>query len=630
MHRRSRVIPSAWAGRVGLGWAVLAAVVVSLVLGTVYWQRDRIPIRWRLGAIAWLKGISIDHTVQIQTPDGVKLAASVYLPPGERKNLPTVLIRLPYGKTAHKGALNGASVFSRAGFAVVVVDVRGKFGSTGEFTPWKNATADGVAVLDWIAKQPWSNGKVGTFGCSALGELQYALARARHPAHAAMIPIGAGGALGALDGRYEYFGVFEGGVFQLATGFGWFLENGAKDPHASAPPDINIPETLKGLPVADLVSRVRPAPNGYTDFLTTPLGHPDWQAFDYIGDADRWSIPTLDVNTWGDQTVAATLAVAEHARRTAPAGRPLRHHVVIAAGNHCDHFESDTGEFGDLNVSNASRPYDQWFIQWFNHWLRGAPDALADLPVYQFFVIGENRWLESDRWPPAQSAVSRWYLGSAGKANSVRGNGSLSPQPRADSAERDEYLYSPDDPVPSRGGPVCCTGNKRIKSGPVDQRDVEGRDDVLVFTSAPLDQPMRIAGPLRAKLTISSSAPDTDFVARLADVRPDGTSINIQEGALRARYRDSVTAPKPMQPGQTYELSVDMRSIAYLLPRGHRLRLHVTSSSFPRLERNLNTGGDNATDSKGVPATNRVYHGPAGRSYVELPLLPVPAIDTRG
>ena len=606
-------------GALWLGLSLAAAASLALL----FFFRNSIPAHYSIALRAVLAGVSVNHEVRIAAADGVPLATSVYRPADSVGRVPTVLIRVPYNRKRYDEALYFASFFFRRGYAVVVQDVRGTFGSGGLLAPWRGATADGVATLDWIVAQPWSNGKVGSFGCSALGELQFALARANHPAHAAMIPSGAGGAIGSAMGSYEYFSAFEGGVFQLATLFGWFLQHGPADPATPPTGRLDIAQALRGLPVIDLVRRARPGDYAYEEYLRTPLTDPHWKTLDYVANDDRLSVPALVINTWGDQTVSATLALAEMARRQAqPAG--FEQHVVIAPGNHCEHGNvMRTERFGDLVVKNVKQPYDDWYLRWFGARLKGEGQGLSDLPPYLFYVIGEDRWLTAASWPPEQTKAQRWHLGGGGRANSRAGDGTLATQPAA-AAAFDEYRYDPADPVPSRGGPVCCTGDPASRSGPVDQHDVEVRPDVLVYTSAPLTKPLRIAGPLKARLTVSSDAPDTDFVARLVDVWPDGRAINIQEGALRARWRDGFAAPRLMQPGQPYTLDVNMRDIAWLLPAGHRLRLQVTSSSFPRLERNLNTGGRNYDETVGRVAVNRLHHGGSQLSYVEVPVLDVP------
>jgi putative CocE/NonD family hydrolase len=576
-------------------------------------------------------GYRVERDVRIRMPDGVRLAASLYLPRRSDDKLATVLVRLPYGRLEYGEGLNAAEYFARRGYAVLVEDLRGTHGSEGEFVPYAHGTSDGAATLDWIVAQPWSNGRVGTFGCSALGETQYVLARARHPALRAMIPLGAGGAIGAAAGRASYFGVFEGGVFELASGFGWFVEHGAKSPEAAPMRPFDIAAALRELPVADLVQRHRPGPNSYEEFLRRPLGDPSWRTLGYLDDTDLPTAPTLEITTWGDQTLGDTLAFnASLPAKFAAAGMaPPERHLVIAPGTHCHNEEAGRdGRFGELAVRGAEQPYFEWYERWFDRWLRDRGEGLAGLPPVLYYVLGEHRWRSASSWPPPEARVERWYLDGAGHANGAQGDGALVPAPPARTAA-DEFVYDPRDPVPARGGPVCCTGNPADRAGPLDQREIEARADVLVYTSPVLQAPLRIAGPLRAVLQVASSAVDTDFVARLVDVGPDGRAIGLQEGALRARYRAGFDRPAPLVPGEAVTLSVDMRAIACLLPAGHRLRLDITSSSFPRLERNLNVGGDNARETKAVPARNRVLHGGEKLSWIELPLLPALAGETR-
>lgn len=608
-----------------LAWLGVTGVMLMLVAGILLWRhRDQIPesVHVPLRALWW--GVRINDDVRIDAADGTGLKATLFRPRNVNGVLPTIFVRMPYDRRASADGLGYALFFARHGYAVLVQDVRGTYGSEGnDFVPWRHATSDGVASLDWIVDQPWSNGKVGTFGCSALGELQFSLARANHPAHTAMIASGAGGGIGSAGDRYGYFGLFEGGVFQLASGFGWFAEHGNKDRDAPPLSPFDRASALRMLPLRDMLKRVRPGANAFEDFVSMPLADPHWDELDYVSSTDRLDTPALLINTWGDQTVADTLALARLAKKSAARDTPLRQHVILAPGDHCSHEQmSDHSPmpWGDISVSNAGRPYSDWYLRWFDYWLRDRGNGLSALPAYQFFVVGENRWLGSADWPPTAARRQRWFLGGSGRANGSDGDGALLPQSPPLEAV-DSYRYDPNDPVPTRGGPVCCTGDDRTRSGPVDQREVERRGDVLAYTSEALTAPLRIAGPVRAHLVISSSARDTDFVARLVDVWPDGRAINIQEGALRARYRDGIANPQLLTPDEATTLVVEMRDIAYRLPEGHRLRLDIASSSFPRLERNLNTGGNNFDESNGMVAVNRVYHGPAHRSFVELYLL---------
>ncbi len=607
---------------------LFALLLAGLVfVGMLLWNAalrqsliERVPTTWGIRLSALRHGLSVDHDVRIAMPDGVELAASLYLPRDGAGPWPTILVRLPYHRLRYGEGYNSGLFFARHGYAVLVQDLRGTGDSEGELHPWQHAEEDGVATLDWISRQPWSTGKVGTFGCSALGETQLILSRRNHPAHAAMIPSGAGGAVGSIAGRHGFFGLFEGGVFQLASGFGWFVESGSRLPGAPPAGAFDYPSALRRLPLDSLVDLVRPVPNAFADFVTTPLNDPRWRAWGFLAEGDISRVPALVINTWGDQTVGDSLALAEHWRLKNPDQK-----VVIGPGTHCHHEEvGDTvSKFGELELINAGQPWKDWYLRWFEYWLQGNGNGLSELPAYTYFMLGENKWLHSGAWPPRDVSWRRLYLDSHGHANGASGDGRLNWEPPA-GGEADSYRYDPGDPVPTRGGPLCCTGNPEDRAGPADQRDVEARSDVLVYTSQPLDHDLRIAGPLAAQITMSSSALDTDLVVRLVDVEPDGRSLGVQEGALRLRYRDGMDRPRLLVPGEAVSVRVDMRSIAYRFAKGHRVRLHVTSSSFPRLERNLNTGAQlTARDTHMAVAMNRVHHDQNLLSYVELPFLGV-------
>ncbi len=578
-----------------------------------------IPLRNFVDGIRY--GFRVERNVMVKMPDGVQLANNVYLPKKRSGPVGTVFVMLPYNKDTYSGALRAATYFGQRGYAVVVQDVRGKYASGGEFAPWRDSGPDAAATIDWIVQQPWSNKKVGTFGCSALGETQMILASRRHPHHAAMIAEGAGGAMGSAMGRHTYFGVFEGGIFNLASGFGWFVDSGQKVSGPLIPRPVDFSKAIWELPIVSLVARHRPEPTDYEGFLTHPPGDPWWREMGYIDDTDSFTTPIIAVNTWSDQTVADTLALAELARSKAEShGAPLQQHVIIAPGNHCRIDEGiELGKVGDFPIPNAVQPLWEWYEQWFTYWLKGEGQSATSLPPYFFYVMGEGRWMSADRWPPAEARKVGFFLDSGGHANTAGGDGKLAAEPpSADADGFDELVYDPKDPVPTVGGPICCTGNPADRAGPLDQRIVEARQDVLVYTSAPLERGLRIVGPVSARLNVSTSARDTDFVAKLVDVHPDGRALAVQEGALRLRYRNGLTSPHLAEPGAIYDVVLDMRATALYLPPGHRLRLQVSSSNFPRLERNLNTGGRNYDETAGVVARNRVHHGPTIASSLEV------------
>lgn len=569
-------------------------------------------------------GVDVDHDQWLVMADGTRLSASLYRPKGAHDRLPAVLVRLPYHRLDYAEGFNAGIFFASHGYAAVVQDLRGTGDSSGELLPWAHAADDAVDTIDWITRQPWSDGKVGTIGCSALGETQLVSQSRAPPAWRAMIASGAGGAVGSLKDRHAYFGLFEGGIFQLASGFGWFVNHGTKRPEAAPAKPFEYADVLRELPVSKLVERVRPAPNGYSDFLAAPFGDPKWSEWGYLGDDSRLRIPAMIVNTWGDQTLQDALVLAEHWRLADPEGTKGKQKVIIGPGKHCDHLTAGrTGEFGELTVANAAQPYQQIFLRWFDHWLRDDSDALAELPAYTYYVVGADTWRSAESWPPPEAKSTRWYLESGGRANSRTGDGRLVEKPEIGAAS-DTWRYDPADPVPSKGGPICCTGNPEDRPGPADQEEVEKRQDVLVYTTQPMASDTWIAGPITANLTVSSDVKDTDLVARLVHVWPDGRATSIQEGALRLRYRNGFATPVFLEPVQPVRATVDMRSIAYRLPKGHRLRLDLTSSSFPRLERNLNTGGDNINETRGVVATNHIHYDVEGGSWLQLSVLPTP------
>lgn len=591
--------------------ALLAAAIAAFV------QRqallDAMPVAMRDALAGWRHGFRLQRDLRIPMPDGVTLAANLYRPRSHDRPLGTILIRLPYDKDTYAEALTSAEFFAARGFAVLTQDVRGKFKSGGVYTPLQGDDVDGAATLDWITRQPWSNGKVGTFGCSALGETQIVLAAARHPAHAAAIAQADGGALGVVEGRLDPFGWFEGGIFNLASGFGWFLDHGAKQPGtATGPrPGLDRAGALWSLPTIDLVRRHTPAQTDYERFLALPFSDPSWQTSSFVGLSTPVSTPLLQINSWHDQAIDQTLALSALWRASAP-GRPPASpsHLIVAPGPHCAfHSVAQFGRSGDMPIGQAAAlPYWDWYLQWFRHWLGDGSTPLPTLPRYLLYVTGEDRWVQSDHWPLEQTRSQSWYLAADGPANSSGGGGRLLEQaPAATGADR--FDADPARPVPTVGGPFCCTGIDALRGGSVDQAEVERRDDVLVYTSAPLSGGLRLLGPLRAVLHVSSSAPDADLVAKLVDVAPDGTALNIQEGALRLRFRNGWQRPALLVPGQVYRVEVQMRAVGHLLRPGHRLRLQIAGSSFPRLERNLHTGGSNHDERQGVVATTTLHHG---------------------
>lgn len=600
---------------------VATAAAGYLKREALFWK---VPPRFYEPVWGFFAGFRVDYDVMIPMRDGVHLATDIYYPTRQKKPLATILYRTPYSKERKFARGHDKPLaWVEQGYVVAVQDMRGKFASEGVFTPYHGDSEDSSETVTWLARQLWSNGRVGTFGCSSGGEVQMLLGREQNPHHAAMIAMSAGGALGKADGQHA-FGVYEGGVFNLAATFGWFVGAGGKTPGAMLERKVDA-DAVNGLPTLGLVRKYRDDPTDYDDYLSRPFSDSYWKTLDYIGDGDYFSTPALIVDAWLDARVGDTLRLADLMQRHWKGKNDESvQHVIIAPGAHCGYWDvAGKGKVGDLPVAkSAAQPYDEWFSVWFGYWLRGNTERKLELPAYRFFMLGEDRWYDSPVWPPRGVKFRRWYLGGksgVGRANTASGDGVLKLAVPQGNSRSDEFSYNPANPVPSCGGAFGRKGSSTCQAGHVDQREVESRQDVLVYTSAPLSQPLRIAGPLSAEIYVSSTARDTDFVAKLVDVRPDGTALNIQEGALRMRYRSGYDSPALMRPGQVYRAKIDMRAIAYYLPAGHRLRLQITSSNFPRLERNLNTGGNNYDETVGVVAMNRVYSGHQHPSSIIVP-----------
>jgi hypothetical protein len=432
-----------------------------------------------------------------------------------------------------------------------------------------------------------------------------------HPNHRAMIVEAGGGAVGSALDRYGFFGLWEGGAFNLASGVGWFSQSGSKTKFEESG-DVSM-ELLKQLPIVDLVRKSGAPPTDYEDFVSHPPEDPWWQEQPFLSRADGFSVPGLHVNSWFDMTVDASIQLATASGAPDTAEQKL----IVSPAAHCMSEEfGDENLIGELPVTGAKFNYAANYRAFYDKWLKGGTDT--DLPVAQIFMLGANQWLEFDSWLPAQVRSEYWYLTASAGAQSRYGDGRL--QRDIPGSGMDTYVYDPTDPVATRGGPHCCTGDPQDQPGSFDQTDSAERDDVLVFESEPLQHQMRIAGPLTVALEVSTSARDTDFTAKLIDVWPDGRAFNLQDGVFRLRYRDGFNRVNLASPEEKYEINIRLSSIAYEFLSGHRLRLEVSSSNFPRIARNLNTGGPNHAEVEPVVATNSVYYGK--KTALKLPVLP--------
>ncbi|MGE0554857.1 MAG: CocE/NonD family hydrolase [Gemmatimonadales bacterium] len=564
----------------------------------------------------------VDSNVSVAMRDGIRLATDLYRPVDAGDRLPVILIRTPYNKAAMPYVTEPARFFAGQGYLVATQDIRGKFRSEGEFAVQMKDAEDGYDTIDWLARQAWSTGKVGTYGCSYMGEVQLLAAKLRHPAHTAMIAQSASGAMGPAGGFYTNWGTYEGGTITLSALFGWMGGAGSKVRGRTGDlASLDFPTMLRSLPLATMADRAGYPPSDFRDFVTHKPADPYWDQMGYIRDHDRFDVPTLHVNSWFDVTPEQTLYLAELMRRNgmSPRGRDNQF-VIMSPTEHCrSEAAGASTTVGERGFGDARLPYFQIYLDWFDHWLKGADNGVTSRPKYQYYLMGRNEWRSAPEWPVPGTTQTPYYLTGASESDRGERRGGLSTAlPPAGS---DRFRYDPADPFPSRGGTVCCTGNPKDQPGAFDQADLESRADLLSYTTAPLERGLTVVGAVKAVLFVSSDARDTDFTAKLLDVDQDGRAWNVASGVLRARYREGMTREVWLSPGQVTRVEVSLKATAHHFAPGHRLRLWISGSEFPLHDRNLNTGGDNVTEIRWVVANNTVHRGGATPSQLLLPIV---------
>lgn len=574
-------------------------------------------------------GVRVDYDVPSTMRDGVILRANVFRPDdGGAATYPVLLTRLPYGKDLPIGAsiLDPAQA-ARRGYIVVVQDVRGTFSSGGEWYPFKHEVEDGIDSVAWAATLPGSNGQVGMYGASYFGQTQWLAAKA--PELRAMAP--------AITWANAEETTLRNGVLEWGVQASWLLQQGLGQVFRR---HGNDPENL-GKAVYHVVNSYDTLPTqGYgalplhqfAPLQTLDLHHPltdsirarDTGNYDGLPhgpqDYDNIAVPMLHIGGWYDIFLKGTLRNFTEMRQRGRTGQ----HLLIGPWTH-GNFNPMIGDvyFG-MASSAALLDYQvdlmSLQLQFFDRWLKGQAGLFDRQPPVKYFVMGANIWKTSDTWPPANTIEQRWYLHSGGHANSASGDGVLS-EARPDAEPADHYVYDPLTPTPTVGGPTLM--HSVYRAGPLDQAWVERRDDVLVFTSAPLDRPLEVTGPVSVTLQVATDAPDTDFVARLVDVYPDGRAIPLTDGIVRMMYRDGMDAASaPLSADQSYEITIDLWATSVMFLPGHRIRLDVTSSSFPRWERNLNTGASSAVTTEARTARQTILHDSERPSFVSLPAVP--------
>ncbi len=574
----------------------------------------------------------VEQKMMVPMRDGIRLATDVYRPKGDLK-VPVIFSRTPYQMN---GWVNGeertrsyetALEWVEAGYAYVEQNERGRYYSEGEWGILGTPVTDGYDALTWMAEQPWSNGKVGLIGCSSTAEWQMAVASQGHPALKAMVPQGFGAGVGKVGKFNEQGNWYRGGAQQML--FTTWLYGVQHDPAAprievgtsredilrlqrfydleSEAPDVDWSKGLKTLPVQNILTAQNGPAGIYEEMITRAPNDPKWRQGGIYHEDMPFDVPAFWFASWYDVSVGPNLALFNHVRKNAatPAVRDDQY-LVIAPTLHCAYTRATENTIvGERSVGDARLNYEEQIKAFFAEHLMDSA-AAKTRPRVQYFTMGKNVWQTSTSWPPAGATEMTFYLDSKGGANSAYGDGRLTPKPATTDAP-DRFTYDPMNPVPSYGGNVCCTGTA-IKGGSFDQRGMEARQDLLVYTTDPFKDGLEVSGSVEATLYVSSDAKDTDFTVKLIDVAPDGTAYNLDETIQRARYREGYDKEVFMKKDEVYEVKLSPMTTSNYFAPGHSIRIEVSSSNFPRFERNLNTGGKNFDEDKGVVAHNVVHH----------------------
>ena len=597
----------------------------------------------------------VDRKVMVPMRDGKRMQADIYRPKDESKKYPVIFVRTPYNFNYWDVELGAPRDMSAAldavkrGYAYIEMNERGRYFSEGDYDILGTPLTDSDDALDWMGGLPWSADKVGLIGCSSTAEWQLAVASRGNKALATFIPESFGAGVGRVGPYYEQGNWFRGGAVQMLFTtwvYGSGLQTNDGKPNfppgmsqqalvtaaksydlSSHSPAVDWGKALAHLPEKDILAAVGAQHGIFAD--TTPSGQPgmilrtpndpSWYKGGLWNDSMKIDIPGLWMMTWYDVSTAPNLAAYNYVRSTASPAVANEQYAIIAPTGHCGYKRAAEHTIvGERDLGDARLDYDALTFAWFDRYLKDQPSPLLDkTPKVQYYTMGLNKWQASDTWPPKEAKPVTFYLAGAGRANSLNGDGALVPAPQPKDAA-DNFVYDPMNPVPTHGGGFCCMGAD-FKPGALDQRSEEMRDDILVYSTGPLKDGIEVSGPIDVTLYVSSDAKDTDFTVRLIDVLPDGTAYNIDENIQRVRYREGYDKPPVfIEKDKVYKIAFQpMQTSIYFAP-GHQIRIEVSSSNFPRFDRNLNTGGDNVSESEGVVAHNAIHHSAQYPSTVTL------------
>src|SRR5580692_2574298 len=585
----------------------------------------------------------IERKVMVPMSDGKRMQADIYRPKDTSKKVPVIFSRTPYNfnfwdvRLGAPADMTAALEAVKRGYAYVVMNERGHFFSEGNYDILGPPLTDGTDAMDWMSSQPWSNGKVGTIGCSSTAEWQLGVAAQGNPHFAAMIPQGFGAGVGRVGPYYEQGNWYRGGAVQMLFIAWLYGEQNTVRPMfppdtsqedltraskafdlAQQLPPVDWAKALQHLPEMDIIKAVD-GPHGiFADREEVSTGgamikrtpnDPAWYRGGLWHDDKTINVPGFWFMSWYDVSIGPNLAAYNSTRKNARPEIANQQYAVIAPTLHCAYKRAlEDTKVGERSMGDARLDYDQMTYGWFDHFLKGEDNHILEkMPKVKYFVMGANKWETSDTWPPKGATPTTFYFSSAGKANTLNGDGTLAGgPPNVDKA--DGFIYDPREPVSSYGGNVCCTGNA-VQGGAFDQRKMEERPDILVYTTEPFKEGTEVSGPIDVTLYVSSDVKDTDFTVKIIDVAPNGPAFNLDETIQRVRYRNGYDKPiAMMEKGKVYKVTLQPMTTSNYFAAGHSIRIELSSSNFPRFDRNMNTGGNNYDETEGMVAHNEVHH----------------------
>lgn len=590
----------------------------------------------------------IEEKVMMPMRDGVRLATDIYRPKTDQK-VPIIFSRTPYNFNRWGDGEERTRTMERAyealkrGYAYVVQNERGRYFSEGEWDILGVPLTDGYDAFSWMQNQAWSNGKIGTLGCSSTAEWQMAVAALDHPSHAAMVPQGFGAGVGVVGPYFEQGNWYRGGAEQLLF-HSWLygVEQDKFKPRIPAGatqedlirisrfydlapenPAVDWKEAFQHLPLKDVIKNVKGKQEIFDKMIVRKPNDKAWFEGGLYHDTMKFGVPSFWFVSWYDVSASPNLALFNHVRENGDDEFIKdNQYLVIAPTLHCRYTRATENTIvGERSVGDARLNYDEQIYSWFDFHLKGKNNNFKnETPRVQYYTMGKNVWQASNTWPPENTTVKTFYLNSDGGANSRYGDGKLTDTPDIKGNTSDAFYYDPMNPVNSYGGGVCCTGNA-VQGGAFDQREMEEREDILVYTSAPLKEGVEVSGFIESVLYLSSDVKDTDVTIKLIDVLPDGTAYNLDETIQRVRYREGYDKEVFMSKGKVYKVELTPMSTSNYFKKGHSIRIEVSSSNFPRFSRNLNTGGNNYDETESVVALNRIHHSKRYPSHIKLPVV---------